>query len=148
MKLFDAKDSIRYYLYGAPFIIKTDHQPLIWLTKNLYYLFPKIQRLEMKLLRCSFDVTDKEMLVETLRKKLKVYSVLVTIPKNEKILIEAIAGDKLLRDVKKITYWMGGLPTTRRYKKFLEIRDEMYLQSDVLFFCKKLKIPFSLRIFF
>lgn len=160
-------ERFHYYLYGSRFTIETDHRPLLGLLKkNFDDLSPRIQRLAMRLLRYSFDlvyVPGKEMqvadalsrdpmakVIDTsyLDNQLKVYSVLATTPENERRLVEAIANDNVLRDVKQ--YVLDGWPNHKKdvatdVRKFWEIKDEIYLHSDVLFFRKRLIIPFSLR---
>lgn len=80
--------------------------------------------------------------------QLKVYSVIATSPENEQRLIHAIHDDVTLRKVKHCV--LQGWPSHKSnvppdMKKYWDIKDEMYVHRNVLFFRKRLIIPSSLR---
>ncbi|CAB0016247.1 unnamed protein product [Nesidiocoris tenuis] len=70
-----ACDRLKYFLIGKPFVIETDHKPLvqIFTTKNLDDLSPRLQRFRMRMMRYDYIVQytpGKNLLIaDTLSRK-------------------------------------------------------------------------------
>nr|CAI5849336.1 unnamed protein product [Callosobruchus analis] len=127
---------------------------------------PRIQRLAMRLLRFRFeltfvpgknlqvpdtlsrDPTDETIDTTYLETNLKVHSIIAARPENKVRLIEAINEDPVLQKIK--FYVLNGWPKHKQcapveVKKYWEIKDDIYLHNDVLFYKSRLIIPSRLR---
>lgn len=160
-------ERFHYFLFCKKFKIQTDHRPLLGLLKKpIDELSPRIQRLAIRLLRYNFDlvyVPGKQMLVadalsrdpnsekintDYLDTQLFIHAVIATSTENEKRLISAINEDSTLSKVKY--YVLQGWPdhksnVSTEAKKFWNIRSEIYVHKDVLFYKKRLLIPLKLQ---
>jgi len=148
-------------------VIQTDHRPLLGLLKRLLdEMSPRIQRLAFRLLRYQFelqyvpgkklqiadtlsrDPTEEIFDTKYLEENLRVYSIIVTTPENEKRLKEALNSDPVLKIVKN--YVEKGWPTHKTnvpvaVKKYWFIRNEIFLHKDILFYKRRIIVPESLK---
>lgn len=160
-------ERFHYYLYGCSFTLETDHRPLLGLLKKpLEDMSPRIQRLAYRLLRYQFtlqhvpgknlkipDTLSREPLPEMidtnyLDNNLRVFTVISTSKENADRLKKAISQDAILQKVKE--YVVQGWPEHKKsvqldIRKYWDIKNDIFLHQDVLFYRNRLIIPNTLR---
>lgn len=156
-----------YYLFGKPFIVETDHRPLLGVIKKpIDELSPRLQRLVFKLLRYQFelkyvpgkklqladslsrDPTCKSINTNYLDENLRVYAVIATSKTNEERLKSLTREDETLQKIQK--YAIDGWPNHKNsipedVKKYWQIKDNIYSHKDILFYDKRIIVPRKLR---
>ena len=135
--------------------------------KPIENLSPRLQRLMIRLLRYNFKliyVPGKKMQVadtlsrspnndsfctDNLDTNLHVYSVITTSNENVQRITNETKNDATLQEIR--SYIENGWPIHKscvkncEIKKYWSIRNELYVHDEVLFFKRRIIVPFSLR---
>ncbi|XP_044764622.1 uncharacterized protein K02A2.6-like isoform X2 [Coccinella septempunctata] len=165
-----AADHFSYYIYGHDnVLVQTDHKPLVNIfRKDLNKLSSRLQRMRLKLLKYNFEVSylpGKKMFIADMlsRAPLKyssqveienshiISSISKFIPMSkEKIseLKKEFERDEILTLIRKYisTAWpknLKKLPDS--IKKFFQIKHELSIDNDLIFYGDRIIIPKSLR---
>jgi len=152
------------YLYGAPFVIESDHQPLEMITKKSLAAAPaRLQRMLLRLQRYDYSIKyrpGKEMILADGLSRLPTSIESPQIPLNIQVCFVQFSGQKL-EEIKEATkqdntlhqlmkYIFQGFPPRQRdlhkdIKPYWSFRDELSLENGMILKGEQIIIPAKLQ---
>lgn len=162
-----ACNKFHHYIYGRPITVQTDHKPLVNICKKeLDKIYcTRLQRMKLKLIKYNLNVVyvpGKFLHIADLlsRSYLKtemnneeedfnevIHSLNISDYRKEQLKFET-ENDKVLAKLKTIlkNKWPTSInKIDTNLKKFYEVRNDLFLEEDIIFLNDKIVVPLSLQ---